>query len=48
MVKRGNGDVSSRDVVKLSWDVHRCALLSNGTGNVVCSTMSWWGTTEEV
>ena len=33
--------------MKRSSDVHRCASLSDGTGNVVCYTMSWWGTTSE-
>ena len=48
VVIRCHGDVSSRDVVKRSLEVHRCALLFDGTGNVVRSIMSLWGTTDEV
>ena len=48
VVIRGHGEVSLREVVKRSLEAHRCSLLSEGTGNVVCSIMSWWGTTVEV
>ena len=37
---RGHGGVSLREVVKRSLEVPRSALLSEGTGNVVCSIMS--------
>ena len=47
-VMRGHGGVSLREVVKRSLEVARSALLSEGTGNLVCSIMSWWGTTDSV
>ena len=47
VVMRGHGGVTLRGIVKRSLEVHRWALLSDGTGNVVCSTMSWWVTTSE-
>ena len=39
-VIRGHDGVSLRECVKRSSEVHHCALLSVGTGNVVCSIMS--------
>ena len=39
-VIRGHDGVSLRGVVKRSSEVHRCALLSEGTGKVVCSIIS--------
>ena len=39
-VIRGHDGVSLREVVKRSSEVHHCALLSEGIGNVVCSIMS--------
>ena len=38
---RGHDGVSLRDVVKRSLQAHPYALLSEGTGNVVCSIMSY-------